>query len=62
MNRNIMGLANCSKASPMGAMPRTTQSVGPNSDVTGMGTGSVIHQMAIIDITASRWWADSPIP
>ena len=54
-NRNIIGLANCSKASFIGAMPSTTHSVGPSIDVTGMGTGSVIHQIATSDITANMW-------
>ena len=35
-------------------MPKRTHNVGPRSEVTGMGTGSVIHQMATSDITAKR--------
>ena len=62
MNRNIIGLAKLSNASFIGAMSSTTHSVGPNSDVTGMGTGSVIHQIATSDMMANIWCADSEIP
>ena len=61
MNRNIIGLAKLSKASFIGAMSSTTHSVGPNSDVTGMGTGSVIHQIATSDMMANIWCADAEI-
>ena len=46
-------MAKLSKASFIGAMSSTTHSVGPNSDVTGMGTGSVIHQIATSDMMAN---------
>ena len=54
MNRKIMGLAKLAKASPIGATPSSTQSVGPNSEVTAIGTGSVIHHIATIDMMASK--------
>ena len=54
MNRKIIGLAKAEKASFIFTMPRTTHSVGPMSDVTGIGTGSVIHHKATRVITASR--------
>ena len=53
--RKIIGLANAPNALSTGATPRITHSVGPKSEVTGMGTGSVIHQMATNDMIASRW-------
>ena len=57
MKRKIIGLANAAKAVFMGTTPKTTHSVGPTKEVTGMGTGSQIHQIATKDIMASRWWA-----
>ena len=55
MNRKIIGLPKAEKASFIVVMPKTTHSVGPMREVTGMGTGSVIHQIATSDMTASRW-------
>ena len=46
MKRKIMGLAKAAKAVPTGTTPVMTARVGPMSEVTGMGTGSVIHQRA----------------
>ena len=46
MNKKIMGLEKAAKASFIFTTSSTTQSVGPMSDVTGMGIGSVIHHMA----------------
>ena len=46
MNRKIIGLAKFANASFTGTTPKITQSVGPRSEVTGMGTGSQIHQNA----------------
>ena len=40
----------------------TTASVGPMSEVTGMGTGSVIHQMATSTMIASNLWASTVSP
>ena len=40
-------------ASFIDTTPKMTQSVGPMSEVTGMATGSVIHQMATSVIMAS---------
>ena len=58
----MIGLAKFAKASSIGTTSSTTQSVGPNNDVTGMGTGSVIHQMDTNAIMANRWWAGSESP
>ena len=53
-----MGLAKAANAVFMSATPKSTQSEGPSSEVTGMGTGSVIHQMATSDMMASSvCWA-----
>ena len=46
MKRKIIGFAKALKASVADATPNMTHSVGPSSDVTGMGTGSQIHQKA----------------
>ena len=46
MNRKIIGFANAAKACFTETTPTTTASVGPMSDVTGIGTGSVIHHKA----------------
>ena len=54
-----MGLAKLEKASLTDATPSTTHRVGPMSEVTGMGTGSVTHQMATSAMMASRWWAEA---
>ena len=53
MKRKIIGLAKESNAVFIGATPTSTHSVGPSSDVTGMATGSVIHQMATKAMTAN---------
>ena len=53
MNRNIIGLANEANAVFIGATLQSTHSIGPKREVTGIGTGSVIHQMATRDMMAS---------
>ena len=62
MKRKIIGLANCVKASSIGAIPNSTQRVGPKIEVTRIGIGSVIHQIATRLITAKRWCAASERP
>ena len=62
MNRNIIGLAKAAKASFIFTMPKTTQSVGPTRDVTGIGIGSVIHHIATSTMTASSLWASGDKP
>ena len=46
----------------MGATPSRTHRTGPNSEATGMGTGSVTHHIATSDNIASRCWAVSDSP
>ena len=41
-----MELAKAAKAVPTGTTPVMTARVGPIREVTGIGTGSVIHQRA----------------
>ena len=62
MNRKIIGLAKAEKASFTDTTPKITQSVGPISDVTGMGTGSQIHQNATNVTIASSLWASGLNP
>ena len=50
--RKVRG-AKAAKATPTFTTPVMTASVGPMSEVTGMGTGSVIHQMATSTMIAS---------
>ena len=50
----IMGLAKAANAVFMSTTPKSTHSVGPSSEVTGMGTGSVIHHIATSAIMESR--------
>ena len=52
MNKNIIGLENAANAAPAGIAPVITAKVGPKSDVTGIGTGSVIHHSATSTIIA----------
>ena len=53
MNRKIIGLANAAKAVPTVTTPVITARVGPISEVTGIGTGSVIHHKATRTMMAS---------
>ena len=53
MKRKIIGLANASYAVFAVVTPKITASVGPKSDVTGIGIGSVIHHSAISVMMAS---------
>ena len=62
MKRNIMGLAKGAKASFIFTTPNTTHSVGPMSEVTGMGTGSVIHHRPTRVMMASNLWASGERP
>ena len=48
-----MELAKAAKAVPTGTTPVITASVGPISEVTGIGTGSVIHHRATSTIIAN---------
>ena len=57
INRKMVGLAKAAKASFIVVTPNITQSVGPRSEVTGMGTGSVIHQRHTSVMMASSMWA-----
>ena len=57
MKRKIVGLAKAANASFMVVTPSTTHSVGPKSEVTGMGTGSVIHHRQTSVMMASNLWA-----
>jgi len=52
MNKNIIGLENAENDALAGIAPVITASVGPSSDVTGIGTGSVIHHSATSTIIA----------
>ncbi len=54
MNRKIIGVAKDANASFIGATPHSTQSIGPNKDVTGIGTGSVIHHIATKAMIANK--------
>ena len=59
INKNIIGLENAAKAADIGIAPVITARVGPISDVTGIGTGSVIHQSATSTIIAKSLCASS---
>ena len=62
INRKIIGLAKALKASVTETTPNITQSVGPIRDVTGMGTGSQIHQKATNVTIARSLWASTESP
>ena len=62
MKRKIMGLAKAAKATLTFTTPVTTASVGPISEVTGIGTGSVIHQIATSTMMASSLCASTVRP
>ena len=57
-----MELAKAAKAEPTGTTPVITAKVGPISEVTGIGTGSVIHHRATSTIIASNLWASKVTP
>ena len=62
MNRNIIGDAKAANASFIFTTPKMTQRVGPMSDVTGIATGSVIHQMATSVMIARSLCASGESP
>ena len=62
MNRKIIGLAKALKASVADTTPKMTQRVGPIREVTGMGTGSQIHQKATNVTIARSLWASGDSP
>ena len=62
MKRKIIGLAKAANASFIFTTSKTTQSVGPRSDVTGIGIGSVIHHSATSVIMASNLWPSGESP
>ena len=62
MNRKIIGFAKDLKASVAETTPKMTQRVGPRMEVTGMGTGSQIHQKATNVTMARSLWASGDSP
>ena len=59
IKRKIMGLAKAAKAASAFTTPVMTANVGPKRDVTGIGTGSVIHHSATSTIIDSSLCASN---
>ena len=53
-NKKIIGFANDANDVFISATPHSTHKAGPNNDVTGIGTGSLIHQIATNDMIANN--------
>ena len=62
MKRNVMGLAKAAKASFIFTTPNITHNVGPTSEVTGMGMGSVIHHRHTSVMMERSLWASGVRP